>query len=186
MADRRNHNSPRDLGFDIKPAEIRAIRSPIYRGFGLVSERIWSWSYFYSSTRIGYASIGINRKGKNSRHGTRSKWTRPCCWPWLATLVQLGSIGSTGSSLGHAWKKQGKARLGGAWQKRLGCAGPLSGPCVGERKEVRLGWVGVWTGFRPIRLGKIENPLSFSKSITNFKSKWIQIKFEFWWLLLAR
>jgi hypothetical protein len=38
-----------------------------------------------------------------------------------------------------------------------------------ERKGTQAGPSRGWTGFQPIRLGKIENSLSFSKSFINFK-----------------
>jgi hypothetical protein len=115
MADQWNHNPHRVLGFGIKRAEIRAIWPPIYMGFGLISKRIWSWSYFDSSIRLGYTLVGINQKGKHSRRGMSSERTRPGCWPQSATPVWLGHIRLTGGSLGHAWEKHGKARLGRQW-----------------------------------------------------------------------
>jgi hypothetical protein len=109
--DQRNHNSPRVLGFDIKRVEIWAIWSPIYKGFGLISKRIWSRSYFDSSIRLEYILVGINQKGKYSRRGTSSKWTHLGYWPWSVMPVWLGSIGPTGGSLGRTREKQGKVRL---------------------------------------------------------------------------
>jgi hypothetical protein len=60
----------RVLGFDLKRAEIQALWLPIYRGFGLISKRIQSRSYFNPSIGLIYVFVGINPKGKNSRRGT--------------------------------------------------------------------------------------------------------------------
>jgi hypothetical protein len=78
------------LGFDLKHAEIRALWPPIYRGFGLISKTIRSWSCFDPSIRLVYALDGINPKGKNSRYGTSLEQTRSGCWPWVNDAEPAG------------------------------------------------------------------------------------------------
>jgi hypothetical protein len=79
-ADQWNHNSPRVLGFGIKRAEIWAIWPSIYRGFGLISKRIWSQSYFASSIRLDYALVGINRvTPRSEKEGMKPPYVCPGC-----------------------------------------------------------------------------------------------------------
>jgi hypothetical protein len=62
--------------------KIREIWSPIYRGFGLIARRIWSWSCFDPSLWLRYASVRINRKGMNSMHDTSLDLALAPWWQW--------------------------------------------------------------------------------------------------------
>jgi hypothetical protein len=61
-----------------------------------------------------------------------------------------------------------------------------SGHLLGHLESGWLGWAGGQAGIWPIRLGSIENLLSFFKSFIDFTSIWTQTNFEFQWLLLAQ
>jgi hypothetical protein len=86
----------RVLGFDLKRAEIRALWLPIYRGFGLISKRIRSRSYFDPSIELVSVLVRINLKGKTPS-ATSSRWTRSGYRP------RAGDIKSAGLRWANWW-----------------------------------------------------------------------------------
>jgi hypothetical protein len=67
------------LVFDLKRPEIRALRSPISRGFGLISKGIRLRSCFDPSIELISALVRFNPKGTNSMRGLGSDSTST---PW--------------------------------------------------------------------------------------------------------
>jgi hypothetical protein len=122
------------LGFDLKRAEIQALWSHIYRGFGVISKRIRSLSYFDPSIDLISVLVGINPKGKTpGAIRVRDELARAAD-PVSATLSQLGSAGPTDGLSGPVrWK----------------FSGPLHGLLIGERTRARLGRLGFHPGSDP-------------------------------------